>query len=312
MNNNRSWSNYGRHIYLLKRIRSIGIVFLSILIVVISVLVVLQVKNNVTNERRELLQIWNDENYEKAYEITKNALAENPVDYFLLTINGFSAYQLGISQINNQNTLNYINECIFSLRKAIIQKDAKKDGRTFYVLGKAYGYKGAEYADLAVKYLEMANALSYEASDIPEYLGLAYAAYGDYRNSVASFTKSFVPGVPPSDNLLLSIARSYIAMEDYDMALGYLQRCIETSPDSKSIVMSRFLLAEIFSSTGDLDSAESQYISILENSGENAEVRFLLGELYSMKGDTTRARSEWRMAYRQDPAHARARARLNI
>ena len=31
-----------------------------------------------------------------------------------------------------------------------------------------------------------------------------------------------------------------------------------------------------------------------------------------IKGDTTRARSEWRMAFRQDPSHVRARARLNI
>ena len=286
--------------------------FFSVLIVIVSIFMFLQLKSNVKNERRELLQIWNEENYEQAYEITKNALKDKPTDYFLLTINGFSAYQLGISQINNQNTLKYINECIFSLRKAIIHKDAKRDGRLYYVLGKAYGYKGAEYADLAVKYLEMANNLSYNAADIPEYLGLAYAAYGDYRSSVEAFSKSFVPGKQPSDNLLLSIARSYIAMNEYNMALGYLHQCVDNSPDSKSVVMSRMLLAEIYRNINDYEKAEYHYISILNDSGENAEVRFQLGELYNQKGDTTRARFEWRMANRQDPTHARARARLNI
>ncbi|MCL2210740.1 MAG: tetratricopeptide repeat protein [Treponema sp.] len=275
-------------------------------------LIVIQLKNNTTNERRELLRIWNEGDYEQVYEISKAFLTENPVDYFLLTINGFSAYQLGISQINNQNTVSYIDESIFSLRKALIQKEAAKDGRVFYVLGKAYGYKGAEYSDLAVKYLELANNLSYEAKDIPEYLGLSYAAYGDYRKSVQAFTQAFVSGVMPSDNLLLSISRSYMAMEDYNMAQSYLLRCIEYSADSKSVVLSRFMLAEIYLIFNELENAEKQYLTILETSGDNAEARFQLGELYSLKGDTTRARSEWRMAYRQDPAHAKARARLNI
>ncbi|MCL2800853.1 MAG: hypothetical protein FWD28_03740 [Treponema sp.] len=312
MLSNKTWSSYGRHIYLLKRIRSIGIIFAAVLAIVMSIFFFSQLRSSVTNERREILRVWNDGNYEQAYNISKNALLEKPVDYFLLTINGFSAYQMGISQINNQSTLKFINECIFSLRKAVMKKEAAKDGRVYYVLGKAYGHKGAEYADLAVKYLEMARKLSYNAQDIPEFLGLAYAAYGDYRSSIAAFSMAFVPGKAASDNLLLSIARSYIAMDDYQMAYGYLLRCVETSPDSRAVAMSRLMLAEIYRNTEEFSKAEEQYRKILEDSGENAEVRFQLGELYHLIGDTTRARSEWRTAYRQDPSHSRARARLNI
>jgi len=297
---------------MLKRIRLFGVILLSILLITVSFFVILYIRNSLANDRQDILLVWDNGDYEQVYEISKNALFEKPVDYFLLTINGFSAYQMGISQINNQNMLRFINECIFSLRKALMQKESIKDGRVFYVLGKAYGYKGAEYADLAVKYLEMANNLSYPAADIPEYLGLAYAAYGDYRSSVEAFTQAFIPDKPPADSLLLSIARSYMAMEDYNMAFSYLQRCVDISPDSRSVVISRFLLAEIYSINGDYDNSERQYLSILNESGENAEVRFQLGELYNLKGDTTRARSEWRTAYRLDPAHARARARLNI
>ena len=312
MSSNKTWSRYGRHIYLLKRIRTIGIVFLAVLTVSVTILIVSQVKSGVKNERRELLQVWNDGDYEQSYKISKNYLSQNPVDYFLLTINGFSAYQLGISQINNQNLLRFINESIFSLRKALLQKESAKDGRIYYVLGKAYGYKGAEYADLAVKYLETANELSYAAADIPEYLGLAYASFGDYRSSVEAFSRAFDPDKPPSDNLLLSIARSYIAMEEFNVAQGYLQRCIDISPDSRSVVLARTLLAEIFKISGDYDEAQMQYQTIINDAGENAEVRFQLGELFLLKGDTTRARSEWRIAHRQDPAHAGARARLNL
>ena len=307
-----SLTRYGRHIYLLKRIRVAGIIFLSVMIIAGSILVFFQIRNNMTSDRQELLRVWNEGDFEQAYIISRNALLEKPLDYFLLTINGFSAFQLGISQINNQNMQNFINESIFALRKAMIKKEAAKDGRVFYVLGKAYSYKGPEYADLAVTYLETASNLSFDAQDIPEFLGLAYAAFGDYRNSVAAFSNAFVPGSQPSDNLLLSIARSYIAMEEYNTAHGYLQRCVDTSPDSRSVIIARFLLAENYVNTGDLENARMQYVSIINESGENAEARFQLGEIFNMQGDMTRARSEWRMAYRQDPAHARARARLNI
>ena len=312
MFNDKTWSRYGRHIYRLKRIRALAVVSFIILAVVISIFAVSWMRNGAGNEKRELLRVWNAGDYKQAYEISKNALAGRPIDYFLLTTNGFSAYQLGISQINNHDTLSFIDESIRSLRKALLLKDSSADGRVYYVLGKAYSYKGAEYADLAVKYLEMANSLSYNAQDIPEFLGLAYASLGDYRSSVEAFSQAFVPGKAPSDTLLLSIARSYIAMKEFNMAAGYLQHCVDISPDSKSIIVARFLLAEIFRLSGDHDSAEKQYLTILDDSGENAEVHYQLGELYNLQGDTTRARSEWRIAFRQDPAHAKARARLNI
>jgi len=307
----KNLSRYGRQVYLLKRIRVIGIIFIAIFVVLAVFLIASQVKKGVKSERQELLQVWNEGNFEKSYEISKNALDLSPVDYLLLTINGFSAYQLGISQINNQNILKFINECIFSLRKALLQKESAKDGRVYYVLGKAYYYKGAEYADLAVKYLETANTLGYLASDIPEYLGLSYAAYGDYRSSIEAFTRAFDPEKPLADNFLIAIARSYIAMEEYNVAQGYLKRCIDFSPDSRSVIKARMLSAEIYAACEDYDNAMTQYQTILSDSGENSEVHFQLGEIFLLKGDTTRARSEWRTAYRLDPAHARARARLN-
>lgn len=287
-------------------------VLFIILAVTAVIFIFFKIKNGSNNEKREILKVWNTGDYEQAFSLSKNALFQKPVDQYLLAINGFSAYQLGISQINSQNMLSFIDECIFSLRKALIHRESSKDGRIYYVLGKAYSYKGNEYSDLAIKYLLMSNNLGFEARDIPEYLGLAYAACGDYRNSVAAFSQAFVADKQPSDNLLLSIARSYMAMEEYNIAVGYLNRCIEISPDSKSITIARLLLAEVYRLTGDYNSAEEQYFTILADSGENAEVHYQLGELYNMQGNTTKARAEWRLAYRQDPAHAKARARLNI
>jgi tetratricopeptide (TPR) repeat protein len=204
-----------------------------------------------------------------------------------------------------------VDDSIWSLRKALLSRDSSQDGRIFYVLGKAYYYKGQGYADLAVNYLEKAWDANFRARDIPEYLGLAYAALGDYRSSVSAFSLSLTGEIEPSDILLLAIARSYLAMEELEAARAYLVRCLQVSRDSNTIVVARLLLGNTLAKTGDLEGAEAEYLRVLEESGENAEAYFQLGELYALRGDTTRARAEWRRALRLDPTHGPARSRLN-
>jgi tetratricopeptide (TPR) repeat protein len=259
--------------------------------------------------------------YEKAYEMSGEGLKENPLDFFLLTIRGFSAFELAIAQINSNATLAYIDDCIWSLRKTFFSPESRNDGRIFYILGKAYYYKGPGYADLAVKYLEKARSLSYGARDIPEYLGLAYIAIRDYRGSVAAFSLALKPEenpesggevFEPSDLFLISIARSYLALEENETARAYLIRCIESSRDSKTIVAARLLLGGVYIKTGDLAAAEAQYAAVVSEFDENAEAHFQLGEIYHAGGDTVRARAEWRKTVRLDPSHQPARSRLNM
>jgi len=285
----------------------------------------------VRGERSEILRFWESGSYNEVYDRSQAALASRPLDYFLLTMHGFSAYQLGISQINSLNAERYFDECIRSLRKALLLKNSSNDGRLYYVLGKAYNYRGENYADLSVKYLEKAVELSYNARDIPEYLGLAYAAIGDYHSSVTAFAEALIrqnqeekdglsdeqssgerpSGERPSGLLLLSIARSYFALNEFELARAYLQHCIEISPDSRTILSARLLLSEVLQKTGDNNGAKRQLMDILEEAGENAEAHYQLGELYTLQGETTRARAEWRLALSADPAHLKARIRLS-
>jgi tetratricopeptide (TPR) repeat protein len=282
-------------------------------------------RNLMGNEKKALLQVWEEGAYEDAYRISKERLVNKPMDYFLLTLHGFSAYQLAVAQINSYDTLNYIDECIWSLRKSLICREGAGDYRIPYVLGKAYYYKGTAYADLAVKYLEEARRGSYNAGDIPEYLGLSYAAIHDFRSSVAAFSLALDPHTgfdsengaaqpdrSPSDLLLLSIARSYVELDELDSAKAYLIRCLETSRDSNIRITARLLLGNILGKSVDTPGAETQYLTLLEEDGENAETHYQLGELYSGAGDPTRARAEWRKAVRIDPAHRQARLRLNM
>ncbi|MDR0601328.1 MAG: tetratricopeptide repeat protein, partial [Treponema sp.] len=268
-------------------------------------------KNRRGNSRKELLALWENGNYREAHELSGAELQKKPMDFFLLTLHGFSAYQLGISQINAFDTLVYMDDCILTLRKALLLKNITNSERIYYILGKAYYSKGHGYADLAVKYLEMARDAGYEAGDIPKYLGLAYVEVRDYRASVAVFSLALEAG-SVSDELLLSIAKSYMVMEEPDAARAYLIRCIETSRDSVARVTARLHLGEILGKKGDMDGAEAQYTAVLEEAGENAEAHFRLGELYQARGDATRARWEWRRALWANPVHEGARKRLNV
>ena len=261
------------------------------------------------NERRLIRTLLESGAFEGAYSQSKEMLKEKPLDSFLLTMHGFSAYQLAIAQINTSDTLLFVDECIWSLRKTLLSGDNSSDGRIFYVLGKAYFYKGQEYADLAVKYLEKAKA-TYKAADIPEYLGLAYASIRDFRNSVEAFSDA-LSGGQPSDLMLLSIARSYMALDEEDSAKAYLHRCLEVSVDSGTSAAAHLLLGNVYAKNGDFSGAENEYLKAIEKNGESAEVRYQLGELYALGGDTTRARAEWRRALRIDPTYGPARSRLN-
>lgn len=316
----KSRSEYGHQARRKQAVHTVLLIVLALVLCGSAGVVIVGWRSRLGTEKKELLRLWDEGAYDTAFELSRTGLENKPTDYFLLTLHGFASYQIAIAQINSFDTLTYIDECIWSLRKALLAKNGVNDGRVQYVLGKAYYYKGSGYAELAIQFLEEARDLSYTARDIPEYLGLSYAAIQDYRSSVEAFSQALDPvedeeaGVSeyPSDLLLLAIARSYIALEDLETAKAYLVRCIVSSRDSNTVIASRLLLGDIMLRSGNPGEAETQYMAILEDDGENAEAHFQLGELYAAGGDSTRARAEWRRALRIDSTHARARSRLNL
>jgi len=260
-------------------------------------------------DRGELLRLWEIGSFGEVHRISREYLEYRPLDYFLLTMRGFSAYQLGISQVSREHARAYFCDSARALRKAMLLPEAENDGRLPYVLGKAVFHKGGDFRGSAVRYLELARAMGHRASDIPEFLGLAHAANGDYRSSVIAFAEA-LETTRPSALLLFSIAESYVALEEFEKARAYLMRCISVSMDSQTTMGARLLLADVLRMLGDINGAIGQLMEIIEETGENAEARFQLGELYALQGDNVRARAEWRRAVSADPAHLRARARL--
>jgi tetratricopeptide (TPR) repeat protein len=299
-------------------VRWIAVFVFALFLASAAILALVTLRNRRDKAGKEMFALWEAGAYADAFEFSGLELIARPLDYLALTINGFSAYQLGIAQINSSDTLAYIDRCIWSLRKALLSRRPSNTGEIYYVLGKAYYHKGPAFADLAVYFLEQARALSFTARDLCEFLGLSYASIRDYRSSIAAFAQVLEPAEPGnSDLLLISIARSYMALgRDQDGTLApakpYLLRCIDTSRDSAAITTARLLYAEILLEEGNAGEAEAQYQLIVDETGGNAEAYYQLGELYAARGDIARARAEWRRAVRLDPVHKKARLRLNM
>jgi tetratricopeptide (TPR) repeat protein len=272
-----------------------------------------RVKIQEAGNKKNLLGYWEQGAWMEAYETSKDALTSKPMDTFFLTINGFSAYQAAMSQVNNTGALEFIDQCIWSLRKALLGKNTDKDGRIRYVLGKAYYAKGPDYADLSVRYLEEAKTAAFFAGDLNEYLGLAYAAIKNYRKSIEALTESLDPAGNDADSdlLLMYIAQSYIGLEDWEAAKACLIRCAKSSRDTALALKSQLLLGKLLRSSGDLDGALAVFDSVLEESGENAEAAFEQGEIYASRGEMIRARAAWRRSRRADPNFAPVLPRLN-
>lgn len=299
-----------------RRLRGFFLVAAVFAVISAGIVFFLSNKNHSRRTYRELAQLWKNGAYREVYDESGQMLADAQLDFFLLSLRGYAAYQLALAQINAEAMRLYTDECIAALRKALLCKDAAGNGAVRYVLGKAYFEKGTGYANLTIKYLEEALAVSYHAEDIPEYLGLAYARTHEYWKSIAAFSEALVPftgqeaGNEPSDVLLLAIARSYIELDEYDSACAYLTQCAETSKDFSVTASARLLLGRVLMKKGDVEGAEQQYLSILKEGGDHADARYELGVLYAERGESTKARAEWRRVLRLDPAHAPAISRL--
>jgi tetratricopeptide (TPR) repeat protein len=276
-------------------------------------------KKGSVSDTKELVRFWKDGSYREAFDLSEKELEKKPMDFFLLMVHGFSSYQIALAQINTFDMLSYIERAIWALRKAQLTRQGENDPRIKYVLGQAYFYKGPAFADLCIKYLQEALLASYQAEDIPQFLGLAYASIHDYRSSIEAFSQALKAGEEAggvSDILLLAIARSYLELKEPETAKPYIIRAVEISRDFVTISTARLMLAGILTGSGDFSGAEAQITAVISEGGNSAEAHFELGELYNAMDNPARdyykARAEWRRAAVLDPNFAPARARLNI
>ncbi len=257
---------------------------------------------------------WNSYNYQSVYDISSNILIEKPFNNTALMLHGYSAFYLALSQVDSSSVLSLLDEAIINIRLAHQSAKSKTRPQLEYMLGKAYFYKNNVssyyyYADLAVKYLNMAIQNGYKSEDIPEFLGLSYAALDMTLESISSFTKALL--YRESEMLLLSIGEQYFKAGQYTASEQYLFRISQDCKDDKILIKCHNILGQIYIEQQRLDEAEVEFNIILQKNENSADAYYGLGVIYEIKGDMIKARSQWRKALQIQANHPGALKKIS-
>ena len=255
-----------------------------------------------------VLELWNNGSYDEVLANGKEELKRLPLDPGTLVFSGFAAFHKGVAEVTVEKKLPLINQSIVALRKALLLPHVPLQPEIHYILGKAYFHKGKFYADLAIGHLLKARELGFSATDMNEYLGLAYSLVARFNEASDYFLKAVEKN--PSDLLLWTLGQTYFQMQRNEEAVRYLRLSINKTKDRALEQRCRFLLGEIFTKTKQYTEAQTEYLTILDRNPNSADAHFYLGEIALAQGNKEGARSEWRKAFKIDPLHFNANQRL--
>ena len=253
---------------------------------------------------------WDAQDYGAVYHKTERILKKRPMDGTAAAMHGFAAYYLFAEQTDVSAGADYLTDAVIHLRRALYLIKEKDIPKIAYILGKAYYQQGYYYADLAVKYLDMAYQGGVEAADLAEFRGMAASLLGDTDKAIAAFTEALA--LNPSDLVLYAVAENYAKKGDTQNAKLYLFETIKKTADAVLELRCRNRLGFLFLDERKTADALEQFTTVLEKDGNSAEAHYGIGLVHEARGEMVKARYEWRQAIRLNPLHSETRAKLNI
>ncbi len=286
-----------------------SLILLGVAVVAVGVsLLVMRLTQSRGPAQVNVLELWNNGSYDDILANAKTELAHRPLDPQALVFTGFASFHKGVAEVSIEKKLPLINQSIESLRKALLLPHPPLEPEIHYILGKAYFHKGKFFADLSITHLLKARELGYDASDMNEYLGLAYSLVSRYSEAADYFLKAVEKA--PTDLLLWTLGQTYFQLQRYDDAVKALNQAIDKTKDRALEQRCRFLLGDVYTKTKQYDAAQQEYLTILDKNANSADAHFYLGEIALAQGNKDAARAEWRKAFKIDPLHFNANQRL--
>lgn len=258
----------------------------------------------------EIYKDWEMGSYTSVYLKSEQVLKEYPFDADALALCGFSSYYIYIGESEEANNVVYLENTIISLRRALYFAKEKDKPKIAYILGKAYYQKGEYYADLALKYLTIAENSSLQFDDLYEFKGMANLALKNFDEATQSLSMALKDS--PSPFLLYILGETYMKMEDFQNAKQYFFETITKTKDELLQLKCRYYIGSILLDEGELERAKIEFLTILEKDSSSADAHYGLGLALEKEGDIVKARSEWRKALKNNPSHEKTREKLKI
>ncbi len=288
---------------------------------------------------KDLASLWENRQYDEIIKISDYYLAEKPLDNYYLTYRGFSYfykawaeviklfsnffqgsshsffllrnftsfYKLYSNSLDSQIT-DLLDQCIISLRRALLHDDVTIKHQIHYILGKAYFLKGINYLDLSIKYLELALKEGNREFDLYEYLATAYEVDNKIENAIRFLKDAYKE--KPLDQYLFYLAKYYAMLGQYTTAKQNLATVMKKSKDKELLIECRLLLGNIYFDTKEYIKAKDLYIQVISDYENSEAAHFQLALVYENLGDYAKYRSELRKVYRLNPKNEEARRRL--
>lgn len=281
---------------------------LGVCVAVVLVLFFLRKGKDMPN-LNEIYKDWESSSYNSVYLKTEQILKHDPFNPQALAFRGFSSYYIYISEPDVASNLVYLENAIISLRQAFYLLHDKDIEKVSYILGKAYFQKGEYYADLAIKYLSMAQG-SASFSDLEEFKGMAHLNLGELEAAISSFTLALKDS--PSPFLLYILGETYMKLEDFQNAKQYFFQTMNETKDELLQIKCRTYIGTILFNEGEIEKAKSEFMAILEKDAFSSEAHYVLGLILEKEGDMVKARSEWRRALKSNPSHEKAIEKLKV
>lgn len=259
---------------------------------------------------KEIYDDWQTSSYTSVYLKSERLLQDDPFNSELLTFNGFASYYIYVSENEDAGTLGYLENTVTSLRQALHFAEDKDKPKIAYILGKAYYQKGEYYADLALKYLEIAEKSQEvgQFEDLQEFKGMASLSLGNFEYAISSFTKALKDTTSPF--LLYVVGETYMKMKDFQNAKQYFFQTITKTQDEILQLKCRYQIGVILFDEGDFEGAKHEFLTILEKNEMSAEAHYGLGLVFEKEGELVKARSEWRRALKANPLHEKTQGKI--
>ena len=268
-------------------------------------------KHKNTPSIKEISEDWKSSSYNSVYLKSEMILKDDPFNAEALAFRGFSSYYIYISEPEEAgNIATYLENTIISLRQAMYFIKEKDMGKLSYILGKAYYQKGEYYADLALKYLSIAEESNLDFVDLHEFKGMAYLLLGEEEAAISSFTLALKE--TPSPLLLYILGETYMKISDFQNAKQYFFETISKTKDELLQLKCRYHIGSILFDEGEFEKAKDEFTAILEKDDSSSDAHYGLGLVLEQQGQLVKARSEWRKALKINPSHEKTREKLKM
>ena len=160
--------------------------------------------------------------------------------------------------------------------------------------------KAEEYAIMAV------NLNPYELSNYRN-LAFVYHEFGLFEEEIDVLEEILPRLESPSAEVLFSLGRAYVMIEDLHTAIGFFKQAISINPDFEDAYL---FLADTYLLAGDYELAIDVYLKLMEINPDIAEVYSGLGMIYTYKKEHLKAEKYLLKSVSLQPNNAFFRANL--